>query len=85
MTRNLGAFALAAMIAGAACAAPEAAAPAKIAIEILHTNDIHGYLRTSDSGKGCAGAMAAVAPRATATATERNHLRCLIARPPVHR
>ena len=33
----------------------------------------------------CAGAMAAVAPRATATATERNHLRCLIARPPVHR
>ena len=44
------------------------AAPEKLAIEILHTNDIHGYLRTGADGNGGAGAMAAkvVAARARA-------------------
>jgi 5'-nucleotidase/UDP-sugar diphosphatase len=41
-------------------AAAVAAPPAKVAIEILHTNDLHGYLRTGENGNGGAGAMAAL-------------------------
>lgn len=45
------------VLAAVAVAAPQ---PAKIAIEILHSNDVHGYLRTQESGNGGAGAMAAL-------------------------
>jgi len=54
----LAATALAPVAAVAADPKP-AAATEKLAIEILHTNDIHGYLRTADNGNGGAGAMAA--------------------------
>lgn len=36
------------------------AAPERLAIEILHTNDVHGYLRPNDAGNGGAGAVAAL-------------------------
>lgn len=47
-------------LAAFALAQSAVAASERLAIEILHTNDIHGYLRPNDQGKGGAGAVATI-------------------------
>lgn len=55
------------LLALAVLAAPAMAAE-KLAIEILHTNDVHGYLRPNDAGNGGAGAIARLVAAARAKA-----------------